>query len=101
MATTGYINDLLPFQGLTTLSRHCSWAGAQSALEKAGPQCRALYDLYEERGPLTDWEASEALGLLRSTINARRATLIADGLVKVHGIKPGRFGKPNSTWGLV
>ncbi len=91
----------LPFQGSVTVSRHCSWAGAVRAIPRAGSQALRLLEIYRDRGPLTDHESADALGLPLATINARRSYLIKRGWVQAKGTKYGPYGTANTIWGLV
>lgn len=95
-----YTNDSLPFSGLTPQSRHASRAGADASTGRALPQAvrylRALKDRPETG--LTDAEASEVMGLQRSTVNARRAPLVKAGLVYSDGFRVGAFGVKNTVW---
>lgn len=91
----------LPWQGTTALSAHTSAMGAVAASERAGRQALALLALYRDRGPLTDREAAEALGVERTTVNARRAELRKLRLVRAVGVRRAATGINNTTWGLV
>lgn len=91
----------LPFQGNEPVSRHCSHQGAVAASEKVGRQCVQLMTLYRQKGPQTDQEAADALGIQRSTVNARRAELVKRGLVQAVGTsKNMATGVNNTLWGL-
>lgn len=102
MATTGYISDYpsLPFGGADETALECSYQGAKGASLRAGSQALRLLTLYRERGPHTDHEATEALGLPLATICARRNWLISHNWVKSERSKPGPFGTPNAIWEL-
>lgn len=91
----------LPFSGVEPIARHCSWLGATRALPRAGSQALRLLEAYRDRGPLTDHEAADALGLPLATINARRADLIKRGWVHAKGTKHGPYGAANTLWALV
>lgn len=91
----------LPFGGVEPVPRHCSYAGAKDASERVGRQCLALLTAYATHGPLTDREAATALGLERTTINARRNELRRRQLVRVCGtVKNTATGVRNTRWGL-
>lgn len=91
----------LPFSGDEPVSRHTSYQGAKHAAERAGRQALALLTAYREHGALTDAEAAYWLNVERTTINARRAELIAKGLVASKGTRKSQYGISNTTWGLV
>lgn len=91
----------LPFQGDEPRSRHTSYAGAKAASERVARQAMRLIDAYRDHGPLTDAEAAFFLGVERTTINARRAELIARSLVESKGTRKSVHGISNTTWGLV
>lgn len=93
---------LLPFNGITPLSRFTSHQGAQDAQERALPQTvRYLALLKLHPGGLTDAEAAKQLRLERSSINARRAVLVKAGIVVADGTRPGPTGKvKNTVWRL-
>ena len=103
MATTGRVTVeslSLPFTGAIPVSRHCSHQGAVAASERVW-QCLALLAAYAKHGPLTDAETAKALDVERSTINARRATLIKVNLVRAYGTKKNvDTGVTNVMWGL-
>jgi len=91
----------LPFQGSTPMSLHCSAEGAKSAAERCGRQALALLALYRARGPLTDADAADAMGIERTSINARRNALVRLGLVEAYDtIKNARSGISNVRWQL-
>ncbi len=86
------------------LARHCSSMGAADAAHRADRQSLALLALYRQHGALTDAEAADLLGIQRSSINARRNTLIALQLVdgQPKGTrKNATTGISNALWGLV
>lgn len=88
---------------LSPLARHCSALGAQDAAKVSDRQSLALLSLYQTRGPLTDQEAADALGLQRNSINARRNSLIKLKLVdeRPKGTRKNEVtGISNATWGL-
>jgi hypothetical protein len=91
----------LPFSGVTPISSHRSFQGAVSASERVGRQSLQLLALYAKEGSLSDWQAKNLLGWERSTVNARRATLIQLGLVVQYGsvLNPDS-GLMNVAWGL-
>jgi Fic family protein len=83
------------------IAKHCSALGAKSAEERIGRQCLQLLTAYQQRGPLTDSEASKVLGVERSTINARRSELVRRGLVEAVGsAKNPETGVRNTRWGI-
>lgn len=79
------------------LARHCSSMGARHAQERFARQALALLTLYRQRGPLTDKEAAQALGVERSTINARRNELVKRGLVTAVGVRRSEDTRINNT----
>ena len=91
----------LPFAGRTQTPRHCSWVAAERSAVRATTQTARLMALYVTRGPQTDADAALALGLDRSTINARRATLVRSGAIVARwsAVNP-RSGVRNTLWGL-
>lgn len=101
-STTGWISDTpsLPFQGSEPISRHASYVGAKVAEPRAGSQALRLLMLYRDRGPHTDHDAAEALGLPLATINARRGWLVQKSFVAAVGSQPGPFQTRNTLWGL-
>jgi hypothetical protein len=105
MARSGHVETdslALPFQGETTLARHCSHQGAEHAKHDAGNQCARMRALYLLRGPMTDQEMADALGIQRSTVNARRWDLIKRGHVQaVDTVKNHKTGVRNTRYGLI
>ena len=94
-----YTAQGLPFAGSTSISRHCSYAGAVDAQDRALPQTLRLLTLLKSRPQgCTDMEAAELLGLERSSINARRRPLVQAGLVYADGTRPGVTGVRNAVW---
>lgn len=96
--------DSLPFSGSIPLSRHCSSEGARHAAPRAGTQARRYLELLYARGETgcTDTEAAALLGLMRSTINARRVPFIGGDQpwVMTSGTRKGQSGVNNSVWVL-
>jgi predicted ArsR family transcriptional regulator len=92
----------LPFAASASpIAQTCSFAGAQDAIERSGTQTLRLLELYAKRGPTTDQEAADLLGLMRSTINARRGALCARGIVQaVDRVKNAQTGIVNTRWAL-
>ena len=94
-----YTDSNLPFSGSVPQSRHASRAGAEDAAPRALPQTvRYLRALKDRPAGLTDAEAAVVLGLLRSTINARRRPLVKAELVYADGFRDGAFGVKNTVW---
>jgi predicted HTH transcriptional regulator len=91
----------LPFGGDAPIARHCSYQGAKKAEERCARQALALLAVYREHGPLTDAEAAYRLGVERTTINARRNELVAQGHVSARGTrKNDKTNINNTVWGL-
>jgi hypothetical protein len=95
----------MPYEQQTGLpfaaQSHTSYRGALAgAVNRAGKTRRYLQLLM--RGPVTDWEAHQALGIERSTVNSIRAGLMKAWLVtKGDETRPGPDGvTPNQTWRL-
>lgn len=88
----------LPFSGSEPLSRHCSFLGAQAAHDRALPQAVRYLSYLKDQGErgATDSEAAAALGIARSSINARRAAL--GDLVVAGGTRRGVSGVRNVAW---
>lgn len=99
-----------PWQGSTSQSAHASLEGARTAMAKDGAaisQSIAYWQHLVGQGAhgSTDWESQEALGIQRSSINARRATLTAQSLTRTGvaciqpaGFRPGPTGIKNVVW---
>ncbi len=79
----------LPFQGVTPISRHTSYQGADEAKERALPQAVRYLQLLHARYPdgFTDAEAATVLEVERSSVNARRSPLVQAGLVEPWGTR--------------
>jgi len=92
----------LPFSGSCVQSRHASYQGAVDASARAGRQTRRYLGFLAACGAYgaTDWEAAEALGVERTTINARRNELVRLGRVVAGGFRPGPTGVRNTVWTL-
>lgn len=92
----------LPFSGSQPASQHTSYLGAQDGARRAARQTQRYLDYLDGRGVLgaTDWEAAGALGLERTTINARRNELVKAGQVMAGGYRPGPTGTKNVVWKL-
>ncbi len=73
-----YLDQLLPYNGITPISRHCSAQAAQSAEAEAVVQIRRYLRFLYRRGAYgaTDLEAVAATRIQRSSINARRGFLM-------------------------
>lgn len=95
-----YLDEHLPFNGSTPLSRHTSRAGAKDARSRALSQAiRYLRALKDHPHGLTDLEAADLLGVERTSINARRRELVKAGLVYADGTtRPGPTGVRNVAW---
>jgi hypothetical protein len=91
----------LPFAGSNPLSRLASYDGARVAQAGASSKREQLYRWLLAFGPATDRDASEGLGMLVSTINARRNELVQQGRVRAVGLKPGKFRARNTVWAAV
>lgn len=92
---------LLPFSGVTPISRHCSYQGAVSAQERVGRQALAMLAAYRAHGALTDAEMAITVGIERSSVNARRSLLVKLGLVEAGGVKRNDItGISNTLWQL-
>jgi len=93
-----------PWQGTTPQSAHASLEGARAVQrDQAIDQASRYWRLLRDRGArgATDWEAHEALGIQRSSINARRAQLTRSGAAIVPaGFRPGPTGIKNVVWQL-
>lgn len=89
----------LPYSGVTSQSRHASYTGAVDAQPRAASQIvRYLQLLKSHPQGCTDREAAEALGLERTSINARRAMLVKAQLVYPDGFRAGSTGAKNTVW---
>lgn len=77
----------LPISGRTVQARHASATGAQQAVGSRGALSRAYAALLKELGPLSDVEASRALGRplssLTSTRNGLGARVVPSGQYEV------------------
>jgi hypothetical protein len=99
-----------PWQGSTPQSAHASLEGARAVMAKDGAaidQATRYWQWLVAQGSHggTDWEASQALGIQRSSINARRAQLKAQSLARTGiaciepaGFRPGPTGIKNVVW---
>ena len=99
-----YVDESLPFQGSTPLSRHCSAEGAKDAQPRACGQTRRYLLLLADREGegATDLEAARMMGVERSTINARRVPLTKGDRpwVESDGVRKGPTGVNNCVWKL-
>lgn len=94
-------NLTLPFSGSTRTTRQCSRDGAVSGEERVGRQMVTLLTIYRREGALTDAEAAEKTGLMRTSIIPRRRELMTRGLVvEVGHRKNPTTGIMNTTFGL-
>ena len=77
-------------------------AGLQAASLTRDTIWRQMLKLYAQQ-PYTDAELAVCLGVERSTVNARRAELVALGKVTDMGVtrKNANTGVVNTVWGLV
>ncbi len=82
----------IPHHGSTPQTRHTSRSGAEAARRSYTSQAARVLVIYLERGPSTDLEIAQILGLDPGRISARRNALIADGLVQHHDIVLGPYG---------
>ena len=83
-----------------TIAAACQREGFEHA--DTATQQRVYLALLESAGPLTDWDAAARLGLLRSTINARRNELVKRGLVgAVDKVRNHVTGVTNTRWGVI
>jgi hypothetical protein len=89
----------IPFGGRGA-SRHTSLQGARVAVVRASSQAARLLVRYLDHGPQTDGQQALALGLPEARISARRAGLIAKGLVAHCDVVPGPFGANVCRWEL-
>jgi len=93
-----------PWQGRTPQSAHASLEGAKLVMrDQAIDQASRYWRFLRDRGGhgATDWESSQSLTIQRSSINARRAQLTAQG-VAIHpaGFRRGPTGIKNTVWVL-
>lgn len=90
----------LPFSGgVIPLTRHTSKLAAEAAEPKALPQMvRYISALCDAPNGLTDWEAAELLGILHTSVCARRDPLRRAGLIFCNGTRPGPDGSANAIW---
>ena len=89
----------LPFSGRAPIARQCSYQGAQDAAGRALSQLQRYLRLLAD-GPRTDRQAADALGLERTSINARRNLAVNRAWVEAMGSEPGPWGIANTRWGL-
>lgn len=99
-----------PWQGTTPQSAHASLEGARTVMAKDGAaisQAIKYWHWLLAQGihGSTDWESQEALGIQRSSINARRAQLAAQSVARTGvaciqpaGFRPGPTGIKNVVW---
>lgn len=84
-------------------TRHASAMGARDASERVGRQMLQLLTAYKQAGPdgLTDAEAAERTGFMRTSIIPRRRGLMKIGLVVEIGHRKNHTtGISNTTFGL-
>lgn len=95
-----YLDQILPFSGSSPQPKHASFAGAQDAKARALTQVVRYLKLLKDRPDfgLTDMESARLMGVERSTINARRATLVKADLVYADGFRDGESGVKNCVW---
>lgn len=76
-------------------------AAAHRSLTRVGPMQQAILSLLTQ-GPRTDRQMADAIGCERTSINGRRAELIAAGCVEQAGTTVDqRSGKTVALWRLV
>lgn len=76
--------------------------GAAHEIKVSAGTLRAqVLDLLSERGPLTDEEIQDALGMNPSTERPRRIELWKAGKVTKCGRRPTRSGRMAALWGVV
>jgi hypothetical protein len=90
----------LPFaQSSNPLTTHTSRLGAESSSERAPSQlCRYIALLMDAPDGLTDHEAAHRLGILNTSVCARRAPLRKAGLIYCEGVRKGPHGTSNAIW---
>lgn len=96
-----YLEQQLPWQGLTPQSRQASRSGAANAAPRALNQTVRYLQALKDRPQhgLTDAEAAVVLGVERTSINARRVPLVKAGLVYASSeTRLGRTGVKNVVW---
>ena len=97
---SGYVDQQLPYSGITAISRHCSAEGARSALRRSAGQTARYLRLLARQGArgCTDYEAAAILGVERTSINARRSVLcqLEPPWVVPVGTRPGPTGVRNT-----
>lgn len=96
-----YLEQQLPWQGVTPQSRHTSREGAENAAPRAMTQAIRYLALLKDRPEhgLTDSEAAALLGIERSSVNARRVPLVKAGLVYASSeTRLGPTGVRNVVW---
>ncbi len=87
---------------MNRLAAECQREGQERAEPGAATQRARYREILKQSGPLTDWDAAEAMGLLRCTVNARRNECMREGDVRaVDKIVNPVTGIQNTRWGLV
>jgi predicted ArsR family transcriptional regulator len=89
---------LLPWQGVTPHSKQASYSGAVTAGPNAKNQQERILDWLSRNGPATDDQISTALGIMRSSVCARRNALMQAGLIESCGLVKGRYRAQNALW---
>lgn len=75
--------------------------GAAGAIKMSAGTLRArVYELLSERGPMTDEEMQDALGMNPSTQRPRRIELWKAGKVTKCGRRATRSGRQAALWGV-
>lgn len=94
-------HPVLPFQGSTSVSRHCSYQGAKAAMPRAGSQAWKVYFAIKDR-PMTMHELAAAVDLPLATICARVGWLRQRELVRaIDTRKNPTTHVSNTVWGIV
>lgn len=97
-----WVSGELPFaESASPLAQSASFAGAANAQARSSNQTLRYLELLAKRGPTSDADAAVLLGLMRSTINARRGPLCQRGIViAVDRTQNVETGVVNTRWGL-
>lgn len=98
-----WIQDAIPYDGITPQSRHTSRLGAEDAAVRALTQTHKYLRALQQTGSfgLTDAEAAAILKIERTSVNARRVPLVKAGVVVPGGYRMGPTKKiRNVAWRL-